>query len=59
MHLIPRTYDKEIPDGQTQPFRLTSNYGYEFRDDPNKVKLSKYGQDLISKNVEDFNVSLS
>ena len=52
-NLIPRTYDKAIPAGKDQAFRLTSRFGKEFGQDFTHL-LSQSGKTVINRNIEEF-----
>lgn len=56
IHLIPRTYDKTIPPGKDQSFRLTSKFGKEFGDDYRHM-LGQQGKTIIERNIKEFQVS--
>lgn len=55
MHLIPRTYDKAIPDGKDDAFRFTSKYGKIFGDDFNHL-LTEQGKSIVKRNTHAFDV---
>jgi hypothetical protein len=55
VHLLPRTYDKAIPDGKDEAFRFTSKYGKEFGSDFNHL-LTEQGKSIVQRNIDDFSV---
>ncbi|TNV81706.1 hypothetical protein FGO68_gene10080 [Halteria grandinella] len=52
-NLIPRSYDKSIPLGKDQAFRLTSRFGREFGQDFTHL-LSDSGKTIINRNIDDY-----
>ena len=55
IHLIPRSYDKTIPDGKPSSFKLTSNFCEEFGGDLDKLQ-TKTGMKLTNGGKQTQNV---
>ncbi len=55
INLIPRTYDKAIPEGKDRPFTMTSNFPKEFGHDYTGM-LGKQGQTIIHRNMDTYAV---
>lgn len=56
IHLLPRSYETTIPEGKTDPFKLTSKYCYEFDTKNLDNLMTKNGQSLIQNNKNKFEV---
>ena len=55
---MPRSYDKTIPDGKTQPFKMTSNYCTEFNNPPENL-TTKEGKNRVEKATQEFEVLIT
>ncbi len=53
--MVPRSYDKSIPEGKDKPFGTTGNFGKEFGDDYTHL-LGASGKTIIHRNMQTFNV---
>ncbi|CDW81892.1 UNKNOWN [Stylonychia lemnae] len=57
INLLPRSYETTIPPGQVQPFKLTSNFGKDFKKDQMEISmLTRQGKKLVEQNEKNFNV---
>jgi hypothetical protein len=54
--LLPRSYEKDVHEGQTKAFVLTANPGKEFETNYDNL-LSKKGKEIVESNTLKFNVS--
>ncbi len=55
INILPRSYEKTIPQGKTEAFTMTSNFGKEFHKDYTGM-LGMTGRTLIQRNMETFDV---
>ena len=50
--MVPRSYDKEIPEGKPGPFLLTNNHPEHFRSNYDNL-LTKAGQETLRSRVNE------
>jgi hypothetical protein len=55
--LIPRSYDKEVPEGKTEAFKMTSFHCKEFGTPNIDQVMTHRGKETMHKNIQEFNVS--